>query len=65
MDYLSVQLNTEVSPEGKVCTLEPFKMLFKVSLCFVRKKLKREGGRLIFVVMSVADLIFEKKEGVI
>lgn len=40
MDYLSVQLNTEVSPEGKVCILEPFKMLFKVSL-FCKNKIKK------------------------
>lgn len=38
MDYLSVQLNTEVSPEGTVCLLEPFKILLKRSISYIRNK---------------------------
>lgn len=63
MDYLSVQLNTEVSPEGIVCLLEPFKMLFKMNLSYIRKKLKKKGrATVIFVVMSVVGLTFEKRK---
>lgn len=63
MDYLSVQLNMEVSPEGKVCLLEPFKMLFKVNLYYIRKKFKKgDEATVVFIVMNVVGLTFEKRK---